>query len=121
MGARLAELAKGGGVAVIGIESRAHADSAARRHAGVPRLHELADIVVDNGGRVGDAAIDIDGLGTRVGPTSTVTGAAILNAMVVEAAAILVARGTAPDIYTSANVDGGDAANARFGRPEDVA
>ena len=62
--------------------------------------------------------MDIEGLATPVGPTSTVVGAAILNAMVAEAVGILVARGTPPDIYTSANLDGGDDANARFGRPE---
>ena len=72
-------------------------------------------------GCVGDAAVAIDGFATRVGPTSTVVGAAILNSMVADAFGILVERGTPPDVYASANLDGGDAANARFGRPEDPA
>ena len=99
----------------------AHATSRARRHKDVPLLDAIADVVVDNGGCVGDAAVAIDGFATRVAPTSTVTGAAILNAMVAEAVGILVERGTPPEVYTSANLDGGDAANARFGRPEDQA
>ena len=49
-----------------------------------------------------------------MGPTSTVTGAAILNAIVAEAVELLVARGIIPEVYRSANVAGGDAANARY-------
>jgi len=121
VGSTLARRARDAGVRVIAIESVAHATSGARRHKAVPLLHAIADVVVDNGGRVGDAAVDIEGLATRVAPTSTVTGAAILNAMVAEAVGILVERGAPPEVYTSANLDGGDAANARFGRPEDHA
>ena len=46
---------------------------------------EVADVVIDNGGVVGDAAIDIEGFEVRVAPTSTLVGAAILNAMTAEA------------------------------------
>ncbi len=119
VGSALAARAREAGVAVVAIESVAHARSAGRRHKDIPRLDDLADVVIDNGGCPGDAAVAIDGLPTRVAPTSTVTGAAILNAMVAEAAGILVARGTPPEVYASANLDGGDEANARFGRPED--
>jgi uncharacterized phosphosugar-binding protein len=118
VGAALAKRARDRGVHVIAIESLAHASSGVRRHKDVPLLDGIADVVVDNGGCVGDAAVAIEGLATRVAPTSTVTGAAILNAMVAEAVGILVERGTPPEVYTSANLDGGDAANARFGRPE---
>lgn len=56
----------------------------------------------------------MDGFAPRVGPTSTVTGAAILNAVVAEAVERLVARGITPEVYRSANVEGGDALNARY-------
>jgi uncharacterized phosphosugar-binding protein len=121
VGSALAARARELGVRVIAIESVAHATSAGRRHKDVPTLDVLADVVIDNGGCPGDAAVDIEGLATRVAPTSTVTGAAILNAVVAEAVGILVERGTPPEVYTSANIDGGDAANARFGRPEEQA
>jgi uncharacterized phosphosugar-binding protein len=65
---------------------------------------------------VGDAAVKIAGLDRRVAPTSTVVGAAILNAMVAEAVQLLVDRGIRPDIYTSSNTEGGDDANASFVR-----
>ena len=60
------------GVRVIAITSLAHATSRARRHKDVPLLDAIADVVIDNGGCVGDAAVDIDGFTTRVAPTSTV-------------------------------------------------
>jgi len=108
----LARLAEDGGVRTIAIMSRAHATSPAARKTGVPRLHEIASVVIDNGGCVGDAAIEIEGFATRVAPTSTVVGAAILNAMVAEAVQLLVARGVSPEVFLSANLEGGDAANA---------
>jgi uncharacterized phosphosugar-binding protein len=118
VGSDLARRARDRGVHVIAIESVAHASSGARRHKDVTPFDEIANLVVDNGGCIGDAAVTVDGFPTRVAPTSTVVGAAILNAMVAEAVGILVERGTPPEVYTSANLDGGDAANARFGRPE---
>ena len=56
----------------------------------------------------------IEGLASRVGPTSTVIGAAILNAIVAEAVERLVRHGFVPEVYVSANVAGGDEANAPF-------
>ena len=73
--------------------------------------------MLDNGGFVGDAAVDIEGLDSPVAPTSTVVGAAILNAVVAEAVQMLVDRGIVPDVYASANTTAGDSANARFVDP----
>ena len=115
VGSTLARVARDGGVHVIAIESRAHATSAVRRTTGVERLHDIAELVIDNGGRPGDAVVEVDGLTARVGPTSTVVGAAIVNAVVAEAVERLLARGVTPEVYVSANVEGGDRANARFG------
>jgi uncharacterized phosphosugar-binding protein len=72
------------------------------------------DVAIDNGGAVGDAAVTIDGLDTRVAPTSTVVGAAILDALVAEVVERLITRGITPEVYTSSNVAGGDAANGRY-------
>ncbi len=104
------------GARVVAITSRRHATSASARASGQPRLHELADVVIDNGGSVGDAAIEIAGFDRKVAPTSTVVGAAIVNAMMAEAVEMLVALGIAPDVYTSSNLEGGDDANAAYTR-----
>jgi uncharacterized phosphosugar-binding protein len=110
----LATAARSAGAHVIAVTSLGHATSAAAGPSDHPRLHQVADVVIDNGGSVGDAAVRIEGFDRRVGPTSTVIGAAIVNAIVAEAVERLVARGVVPDVYTSSNVEGGDAANAAF-------
>jgi uncharacterized phosphosugar-binding protein len=110
----LARRAHDQGVGVIAIVSRAHALSAAARAHGDANLSEIADVVIDNGGATGDAAVAIEGLERRVGPTSTVVGAAAVNAIVAEAAERLLARGIQPDVFLSSNVEGGDEANSRL-------
>jgi uncharacterized phosphosugar-binding protein len=118
---RLAQRAREHGVAVIAITSLRHANSADARSTDSARLHQLADVVLDNGGDTGDAAIAIAGLDRRVGPTSTVIGAAIINAVVAEAVHILVERGDPVDVFVSSNVEGGDAINAKLLRETGLA
>ena len=65
------------------------------------------------------ASVAIDGFANRVGPTSTVKGAAALNAIVAEAAERLVLRGIDPDVFLSSNVEGGDDVNSRLLHGED--
>lgn len=113
---RLVQLVQPLGVPVIAITSLRHATSAEARANELPRLHELADVVIDNGGVIGDAAVEVRGFERKVGPTSTVVGAAILNAIVVEAVQLLVERGAPPDVYASSNLADGDAANERMMR-----
>jgi len=105
-------------VPVIALTSLRHATSSAARPTSLPRLHELATVVIDNGGCVGDAAVDITGLDARVSATSTVIGAAILNAVMAEAIQLSVDRGVIPDIYQSSNTTTGDASNHKYLSPE---
>ncbi len=110
----ITEMAREGrvhGLRTIAITSIGHATSDAARHRGEPRLHELVDVVIDNGGVVGDAAVEIEGLPLRVAPTSTVVVAAIANALVAEVVERLLARGVEPEVFSSSNVAGGDAIN----------
>jgi uncharacterized phosphosugar-binding protein len=93
------------GARVIALTSLPHARSVASRHASGRRLFEVADLVLDTGVPAGDAAVSLDGLDVRVGPLSTVVGAALLNAVVVEAVAALLAGGRRPEVFESANVD----------------
>lgn len=105
------------GASVIAITSMQHATSAEARPTELPRLHELADIVIDNGGCVGDAAVEIDGFAKKVAPTSSVVGTAIINAIVAETVHILVTRGVTPEVYSSSNTASGDADNFRYVHP----
>lgn len=111
----LATAAKQRGARVVAITSITHATSPQARAKPAPRLHEIADVVIDNGGAAGDAAMSIEGLAAPVGPTSTITGAATLNAIVVHTVELLVRAGHDVPVYTSANLVTGDAHNAIVG------
>lgn len=94
------------GVRIVAITSLNHATSEAVREQAPERLHDLADVAIDNGGDVGDAAVAVKGMSARVAPTSTVTGAAIINALVAETVERLVRRGIVPEVWLRARSDG---------------
>jgi uncharacterized phosphosugar-binding protein len=73
----------------------------ASSHPSGLKLMDLADVVVDNGSLAGDAAVDIDGLEHRVGPTSTIGAIAAVNAIKVATAEKLVERGMPPVVLSS--------------------
>jgi uncharacterized phosphosugar-binding protein len=91
------------GATVIAITSESYSQAAAN---GRPRIADLADIVLDNGAPPGDATQDAGADGLMVGPVSTVIGAALLNAALVETARRLIAAGGPAPIYVSANMPG---------------
>lgn len=97
------------GVTTVCITNLAQSSQAESRHPSGLRLYEICDVVIDNCGAVGDASMDV---GTcRCAPTSTVIGAAILEAIVCGVVAELQHRGVDPEIFCSSNVDGGDEIN----------
>ena len=70
--------------------------------------------MIDNCGDVGDAAVTLNGLPEKIGPTSTAVGTALLNAMVIEAVEKLLEQGIVPPVFMSANLDGGDEHNKKI-------
>ena len=92
-----------------------YSKSVTSRHPSGKRVFELADIILDNHGDIGDACVKISGLEQKVSPTSTVIGAAMLNTIVAELAQKMVDSGIEnPPIFYSANLDGGDELNQRM-------
>ena len=77
------------------------------------RLFEVADLILDNGGVLGDAAVSFAD-GAMVGATSTAVGAAMLQAIVCRVKELSLEEGFEADFYKSSNVDGGDAWNNRL-------
>ena len=107
----IALTAKEIGLTVIAVTSRAYASSLPSRHSSGKRLHEVADLVIDNHVDPGDASLSLPGLQQKVGPTSTVLGSAIAQALIVQAMARLLEKGETPPIYISANLPGGSEQN----------
>lgn len=99
------------GATVIALTSMAHTMSVAPRNSAGIRLCETADIVLDNGGAAGDAAL-LMADGMRVGPTSTAVGAAMLQAVACRVKEISLEEGWEAEFFKSSNIDGGDEYNA---------
>jgi uncharacterized phosphosugar-binding protein len=93
------------GLKVIAVTAAEFSRSVSSRHSSGRRLLDLADVILDTCGAAGDAAVHIEGAPAEAGPTSTVIGAALLNAVMVEAIAELVRRGIEPPVLVSQNVD----------------
>jgi uncharacterized phosphosugar-binding protein len=107
----LANYAKQKGAKVIVITNLTHSQSVTSRHASGLKLYQIGDVVLDNFGEIGDAALQLEGLNTAIGPTSTVIGTALLQAILIETTAQLLAQGIVPDIFASSNSDQGGAHN----------
>lgn len=109
----LCTLAQARGARVIALTSLAYSRSVQPR-ARSARLFELADIIIDLPGLPGDAAVALDGIAQRVGPTSTAVGSAILQGLMVEVSARLLENGIRPPVLVSANLDHGDEWNQQL-------
>jgi len=108
----LAIEAKEKGVEILSITNLTYSKSITSRHSSGKRLFEVSDIVIDNHGDIGDGCCDIVGIEQKVGASSTVIGATILNTIIVEVCKKLIENGVEyPPIFYSANLDGGDQLN----------
>jgi uncharacterized phosphosugar-binding protein len=114
----MALAAKAAGLTVIAVTSRVYAEVAPSRHSSGKRLHDVADVVIDNHVDVGDASVSLPSIAgqeqapaQRVGPTSTALGSAVAQALIVETMAGLIGRGQTPPVYVSANIPGGPERN----------
>lgn len=105
----MALMAKARGATTVALTSLRHAQSTTSRHRSGLRLFEVTDYVLDNAGAYGDAGLPV-GNGIRMGPTSTIAGVFILNAILAEAVDKLQQRGVDVDVYQSANMQGAEAA-----------
>lgn len=110
----MALLCKEKGLTVIALTNLRHTNAGKSRHASGKRLCEIADIVLDNCGCVGDACIEVDGIEGKICATSTVAGAMILNASIAQAVQLCSEKGFYPEHFCSANIDGGDEINNRL-------
>ena len=81
-------------------------------HPSRRRLHEVADIVVDVPGPLGDGVFEVEELDLRAIPHSGVTGMTAMWMIFAEALAILRSSGITPRLYECVNIEGARAKNA---------
>lgn len=101
------------GLTVVAITSLEYANSVPSRDPSGKRLHEIADIVLDNAGPAGDATMPLPD-GRKAAPVTTITNAAILGSLLLETDLALAARGIEPPVFTSANLDTDLSRNERY-------
>ena len=94
------------GIPVIAIVSAAYSRDKSRHPSG-KKLHDVADIVLDNGVCHGDAAVQIGDTEMRVGPISTISSCLIAQSIVVQADENMHQMGAQPPVYVSGNIPGG--------------
>ncbi len=106
----MAELARQHGIKTVCITNVTHSSRMTSRHPAGRKLMGVCDVVIDNCGCYGDAAISFDE--HSCGATSTVIGAMILQALVCRTVELCRERGVMPELFASANTHGGDEKNA---------
>jgi uncharacterized phosphosugar-binding protein len=100
----MALMAKEAGLTVVGVTSRPHSEAVKPRHSSGLHLYEAADVVIDTGAPLGDAAVQVDGLDDPVGAVSTVLTVAVMHAIISETASLMVARGQTPHVEVNMNL-----------------
>ncbi len=108
--------AKEKGAKIIALTNLNYSKEVESRHPSGKRLFELADLVIDNHGDKGDAAMKFDGMNQKVAPTSTVVGATIVNSIVTGLTQKLLDHDKDVPVLYSANLDGGDEHNQKIFR-----
>ena len=111
------EMARGArarGLRVIAVTSVEQSMSGEPPAAVGSRLLDEADLVIDLCTPHADALCAIDGLDTPVGPASTITAIAIVNAIKVRVAELLTQRGAMPPVITRSSVVGEERSERLF-------
>ena len=103
--------AKKRGAITVAITSMNHTTNVTSRHSNGMNLYQVCDFVLDNGGIVGDASVELEGLEQKIAPTSSVIDITLVNTVLVNTVERLIQKGMTPPIFTSANTDEGDKAN----------
>ena len=114
MPVEFAKLAKAErGAYIIAITSSAYLALGAGKEG--PHLTDIADLVIDNHVPIGDVSVELEGgSDLQMGPVSTFVGVALVNGVMMAAAAALAEQGVEPPTFSSGNVPGGMERNLRL-------
>lgn len=103
--------AKKRGAITVAITSMDHTTKVTSRHSSGLNLYQVCDYVLDNGGELGDASVELAGLGQKIAPTSSVLDITLVNLILVNTVERLLKKGIKPPVFMSANTDAGDEVN----------
>ena len=103
--------AKKRGAITVAITSMDHTTKVTSRHSSGLNLYQVCDYVLDNGGELGDASVELVGLGQKIAPTSSVLDITLVNLILVNTVELLLKKGIKPPVFMSANTDAGDKLN----------
>jgi uncharacterized phosphosugar-binding protein len=109
----LALRARARGVKVVAITSPTYSRAIPPRHPSGKFLYQVADVVIDNCGEVGDAALTIPGLDAPAVPTSGLAFVIIAWSLLAQVMRHLTEQGAKPQVYKSVNLPEGPEFNAR--------
>ncbi|MEX0600259.1 MAG: hypothetical protein WD205_06435, partial [Rhodothermales bacterium] len=85
-------------------------------HSSGKKLIDVADVVLDNHCPPGDCVLELEGMEWRTGPTSTITGAMIINMLRCEVAEKMLERGVKPEVLPSHQFVGNTSADEQLER-----
>lgn len=106
--------AKNQGAYVVGMSSFYYVDGQASRHKSGKFLSDVVDLALNNHVTKGDAALTYEKTPTPFGPTSTIIGATMLNAIFADAIKQMLQNGFEAPVFLSSNIDGADKNNQRL-------
>lgn len=106
--------AKVKGLKTVAITSLAQSKAANYGAGLTQKLYDICDVVIDNCGTAGDAALEVPGTSLMVAATSSLAGIAIVEQIVYGVACAFAEAGKEPPVFKTANLPGGDAWNARM-------
>ena len=102
------------GMKVIGLTNLTHSKAQQSRHHSGLKLYQVADVVLDNQGCLGDASIHVAEIDRNIAATSTSLGAMILHTVVISAIEQMIDKGEVPEVFSSSNLDEGDEINNKI-------
>jgi len=91
---------------LIAVTSIEHTEAVQPKHPSGKRLRDIADVVIDNKAPYGDATLTLGD--TKVGAISSITAAFIAQLLTIGVTERMIAAGSTPPVYLSANIPGGD-------------
>ncbi len=107
----LALCAKERGARVIAITSLDHSSRVTSRHESGKKLMDIADLVIDNCGVMGDAALQAEGCLSAICPTSSMANAFIVQSVTAACVEELARHGAEVPVFVSLNTDGNEKIN----------